>query len=83
MRSTVLHLKELEPVRFNTVLQLTSVELVNMLKQCQISEQLNVLKALEFYEEVREVCINGKRIVCYTIALWLTQPLNIIPGLHE
>ena len=65
VRSTVLQLRELEPVGFNTVLQLNREELMDMLTQCQISEHINVLEALEFDEEVKEAYINGKRIVLH------------------
>ena len=43
VRSTVLHLREQEPVRFKTVLQLNREELMDMLKQCQISEHIKTL----------------------------------------
>ena len=82
LRSTVLHLRKLEPVRFKMVLQLNHDELMVMLKQCQISEQLRVLEALEFDEEVPEAYINGKRIVLH-YRFVVDTPANIIPNLHE
>ena len=53
-----------------------------MFKQCQISEQPNVLEALEFDEEVQEVYINRKRILLHHSFVVDTQA-GIIPKLHE